>query len=96
MRRSSISTVGRSGVPAPLDYEITIPSRASLDIGGTYTDISIDGVRGSVSATTVQGEVTLRGGDGVISLKSVEGIGDGAGCDRPHRGERREQGPRAP
>ncbi len=69
----SISTVSRSGVPAPLDYEVTVPIRASLDIGGTYTEISIEGVRGSVSATTVQGEVTLRGGDGVISLKSVEG-----------------------
>ena len=69
----AIATVSKSGVPAPLDYEITIPARASLDVGGTYTDIRIDGVRGSVSATTVQGEVTLRGGDGVVSLKSVEG-----------------------
>jgi DUF4097 and DUF4098 domain-containing protein YvlB len=69
----TISTVSRTGAPAPLDYEITVPARASLEIGGTYTDISIEGVRGSVSVTTVQGAVTLRGGDGVISLKSVEG-----------------------
>jgi DUF4097 and DUF4098 domain-containing protein YvlB len=69
----SISTVSRSGVPAPLDYEITVPIGASLDIGGTYTTIAIEGVRGSVSATTVQGEVSLRGGEGVVSLKSVEG-----------------------
>jgi DUF4097 and DUF4098 domain-containing protein YvlB len=69
----AIATVSKSGVPAPLDYEITIPARASLDVGGTYTDIRIEGVRGSVSATTVQGEVTLHGGDGVVSLKSVEG-----------------------
>jgi DUF4097 and DUF4098 domain-containing protein YvlB len=69
----SISTVSKTGVPAPLDYEITVPAKASLDIGGTYTDIRIEGVRASVSATTVQGTVTLRGGDGVISLKSVEG-----------------------
>lgn len=77
-----ISTVSRSGVPAPLDYQITVPARASLDIGGTYTDIAIEGMRGSVSATTVQGEVALRGGDGVISLKSVEGavtVQDAAG-----------------
>jgi len=69
----AISTVSRTGVPAPLDYEITVPTRASLDIGGTYTAITVEGVRGSVSATTVQGDVALRGGDGVISLKSVEG-----------------------
>ena len=69
----SISTVSKAGVPAPLDYEITVPVRASLDIAGTYTEIGVEGVRGSVSATTVQGGVTLRGGDGVISLKSVEG-----------------------
>jgi DUF4097 and DUF4098 domain-containing protein YvlB len=69
----SIVTVSKSGVPAPLDYEIMVPARAALDISGTYTDIEVDGVHGSVSATTVQGGVTLRGGDGVISLKSVEG-----------------------
>ena len=69
----TISTVSRHGAPAPLDYEITVPSRASLDIGGTYTDITVEGIRGSVSATTVQGSVTVRGGDGVISLKSVQG-----------------------
>ena len=69
----SIVTVSRSGVPAPLEYEITVPAHASLDISGTYTEIAIEGTRGSVSATTVQGGVTLRGGDGVISLKSVEG-----------------------
>jgi len=68
-----IATISRTGVPAPHDYEITVPSRASLDIGGTYTDITVDGVRGSVSATTVQGIVSLKGGDGAISLKSVEG-----------------------
>jgi prepilin-type processing-associated H-X9-DG protein len=68
-----IVTVSRSGVPAPHDYDITVPSRASLDVGGTYTDITIEGVRGSVSATTVQGAVSLQGGDGAISLKSVEG-----------------------
>ena len=69
----SIATVGRTGVPARRDYEITVPARASLDIGGVYTSIDVQGARGSVSATTVQGDVTLRGGDGVISLKSVEG-----------------------
>ena len=69
----TISTVSNRGAPAPLDYEITVPSRASIDIGGTYTDISVEGVRGSITATTVQGSVTVRGGDGVISLKSVEG-----------------------
>jgi DUF4097 and DUF4098 domain-containing protein YvlB len=69
----TISTASSSGAPAPLDYEITVPSRASLDIGGTYTDIAVEGIRGSVSATTVQGSVTVRGGDGVISLKSVQG-----------------------
>ena len=69
----TISTVSHRGAPGSLDYEITVPARASLDISGTYTDISVDGIRGSVSATTVQGSVTVRGGDGVISLKSVEG-----------------------
>lgn len=70
----SIATVARTGASAPLDYEITVPSGAALDVGGTYTTIAIDGVRGPVSANTVQGGVSLRGGDGVISLKSVEGV----------------------
>lgn len=69
----TITTVARTGVPARRDYEITVPARVALDIVGTYTEITVAGVRGSVSATTVQGDVTLHGGDGVISLKSVEG-----------------------
>ena len=69
----TIASIGRSGVPARRDYEITVPTRAALDIGGVYTAIDIQGARGSVSATTVQGDVMLLGGDGVISLKSVEG-----------------------
>jgi hypothetical protein len=69
----SIMTIGKNGVPARRDYEITVPARAPLDVSGTYTTIDIDGVRSSVSAATVQGDVTLRGGNGVISLKSVQG-----------------------
>jgi hypothetical protein len=69
----SISTVNRSGVPAPLDYVISVPAGASLDVGGTYTDITITGAGASVRANTVQGAVSLRGGDGVISVKSVQG-----------------------
>jgi len=69
----SVTTIGKNGVPARRDYEITVPTRAALDVGGTYTTIDIDGARGSVSAATVQGDVTLRGGNGVISLKSVQG-----------------------
>ena len=70
----SIATVARTGASAPLDYEITVPSGAALDLGGTYTAITVEGVRGPVAANTVQGNVSLRGGDGVISLKSVEGV----------------------
>ena len=69
----TIATVSRTGVPARLDYEISVPAKAALDISGTYTSITIEGVQGSVSATTVQGDVSLRGGNGVVSLKSVEG-----------------------
>lgn len=69
----SITTVSRTGVPAPLAYEISVPAKAALDISGTYTDITIEGVQASVTASTVQGDVRLRGGDGVVSLKSVQG-----------------------
>jgi DUF4097 and DUF4098 domain-containing protein YvlB len=69
----SIATVSRTAVPARVDYEISVPVKAALDISGTYTTITVEGVQGSVSATTVQGDVSLRGGDGVVSLKSVEG-----------------------
>ena len=69
----TIATVSRTGVPAPLAYEISVPAKAALDISGTYTDITIEGVQASVTAATVQGDVRLRGGDGVVSLKSVQG-----------------------
>jgi len=69
-----IVTVSRTGVPAPLDYEITVPARSSLDIGGTYTDISVEGVRGWASRKAHQGAVTLRGVHRVNSLKPGEGV----------------------
>ena len=72
----SVTTIGKNGVPARRDYEITVPTRAALDVGGTYTAIDIDGARGSVSAATVQGDVTLRGGNGVnkgLLLRNLDG-----------------------
>src|SRR3954467_12610692 len=68
-----VRTEGRRGPPSIVDLDITVPSWMAMDLSGTYTDISVDGVGGSITAESVQGDIEVTGGTGSINLKSVEG-----------------------
>jgi DUF4097 and DUF4098 domain-containing protein YvlB len=70
----SVEAYTERGPTLTVDYEITVPSTLSLDLGGTYTDITVGDARGDVAAATVRGDVRVRGGTGIISATSVEGI----------------------
>ena len=61
------------GVSTEIDYEITIPATMDVEIGGTFLDIDIEGVRGEVTAHTVQGDLRLVGGSRFVSLHSTQG-----------------------
>ena len=69
----SVRSTGRHGTPQVVDYEITVPVWMSLNLSGTYADITVAGTQGEITAETVQGEVKVTGGSGLVSLRSVNG-----------------------
>src|SRR5213594_137176 len=68
-----IKTGSREGAPSVIDLDITVTQSMALTLGGTYADITVDGVQGAISAETVNGEVNVRGGKGNITLHSIQG-----------------------
>lgn len=68
-----IKTGSREGAPSVIDLDITVPVSTSLTLGGTYADITVDGVQGAISAETVNGEIDVRGGKGIVTLHSIQG-----------------------
>jgi len=69
----SVKAGSRMGAPSVVDFDITVPQDMALTLGGTYTEIEVDGVRGAISAETVEGEINVRGGSGIITLHSIQG-----------------------
>jgi hypothetical protein len=68
-----IETLNRQGIPATVDYTITVPRWMALRLSGMDTDISVDGVRGAIAAESIRGDVKVRGGRGPLQMSSVEG-----------------------
>jgi DUF4097 and DUF4098 domain-containing protein YvlB len=69
----SVKAGSRMGAPSVVDFDITVPQDMALTLGGTYTEIQVDGVRGAISAETVDGSIEVRGGGGIITLHSIQG-----------------------
>jgi len=69
----TLKASSRHGAPSVVDFEITVPQDMALTLSGTYTEITVDGVRGPISAETVDGSVDVRGGGGNIMLHSIQG-----------------------
>ncbi len=63
----------RGGPPRSLDYVITVPKWMAINVGGTYADVTMDGVGADVTVETTRGDINLTGGSGVITLKSIQG-----------------------
>jgi DUF4097 and DUF4098 domain-containing protein YvlB len=70
----------RHGMPAFVDYDITVPKTMTLDLSGQEAEIEVEGVTGGISAESVEGGVTIRGAGGPIEVHTVEGdiVIDGA------------------
>ncbi len=62
----------RGALPV-VDYELTVPQGVHVDVGGTFTDVEVEGVDGEVRATTVHGDVRVVGVRGLVTLESVQG-----------------------
>jgi hypothetical protein len=69
----SVRAASRHGLPARVDYRITVPSWMALSLSGVYTDVTVEGVKAEISAETVKGDVNVTGGEGFIKLSSVQG-----------------------
>jgi DUF4097 and DUF4098 domain-containing protein YvlB len=63
----------RGGRPRSLDYTISVPPWMAITVGGTYADVTMEGVGGDVTVETTHGDIKVRGGSGFVSLKSVQG-----------------------
>jgi DUF4097 and DUF4098 domain-containing protein YvlB len=69
----TVKASSRMGAPSVVDFDITVPQDMALTLGGTYTEIQVDGVKGAISAETVDGSIEVRGGSGIITLHSIQG-----------------------
>lgn len=76
-----VETLNRMGIPAVVDYTITVPQWMALRLSGMQTDISVEGVRGAIEAESIRGDVEVRGGRGPLQLSSVEGSVRAFDCD---------------
>lgn len=59
--------------PQIVDYEITVPARMDLSLGGVSVDVDVEGTQGQVDATTVNGDIRVVGGSGRLALQAVNG-----------------------
>ncbi len=78
--RISLEAEATRGPATIVDFRLSVPRSLSLDLSGSYTDITVEGVNGEVSAETMQGDVTVRGGRGSVKVSSTTGkvLVDGA------------------
>jgi hypothetical protein len=69
----SVEAEARRGPANIVDFLITVPRAFDLELGGMYTDITVEGSDGEVEAQSLQGEVVIRGGRGVVKASSITG-----------------------
>jgi DUF4097 and DUF4098 domain-containing protein YvlB len=67
------SNRGRRGDSASVDFTVTVPSSASLDVHSVSGSLKVTGVRGAVRAETVSGNVTTADTPNLEHAKSVSG-----------------------
>lgn len=68
----SISASSAMGQPI-IDFELTVPVSASLEISAPFADVEIGGTRGAISVETVEGDIQVEGGGGQVELHAVDG-----------------------
>jgi len=64
---------GRRGDSASVDFTVTMPASASLDVHSVSGSLKVTGVRGAVRAETVSGNVTTTDTPNLEHAKSVSG-----------------------
>lgn len=73
LRLSPRGSRGISRMGGVVDYTLTVPAAMSIEIGGMYADVNIEGTRGEISVQTVEGNINVKGGGDVLNLQTVNG-----------------------
>jgi DUF4097 and DUF4098 domain-containing protein YvlB len=61
------------GRRARVDYELTVPRSAHIDLDGQAAETTIEGVDGNITVDVFRGDITVRDAAGNLDLESVEG-----------------------
>jgi hypothetical protein len=73
LRLSPEGSRGIARMGGVVDYTLTVPAAMSIEIGGMYADVTIEGTRGEISVQTVEGNINVKGGGDVLQLQTVNG-----------------------
>lgn len=73
LRLSPKGSRGIARMGGVVDYVLTVPAAMSIEIGGMYADVTIEGTRGEISVQTVEGNITVKGGGDNLQLQTVNG-----------------------
>lgn len=73
LRLSPRGSRGIARMGGVLDYVLTVPAAMSIEIGGMYADVTIEGTRGDISVQTVEGNINVKGGGDILQLHTVNG-----------------------
>ncbi len=68
-----VNARGRRGPANVVDYEITVPAWMAIDVGGMYSEISVEGTRAAIKAHTLEGDITVKGGAEQVTVNTVNG-----------------------
>lgn len=60
-------------MPSIVDLELTVPATMALDLGGPFTDVTVEGSRAEIAIQVKEGDVVVRGGAGRVNVRAVEG-----------------------
>lgn len=56
-----------------VDYRLIVPASMALQLGGSETDVRVEGTRGEVNIDVADGNVTVWGGTGRVSIHTDDG-----------------------
>ena len=70
----TVDSENRAGMPAYVNYYLTVPQWMPLELSGVNTEIAINNMKAAVSAESVSGDVLVRGTSGELDLSSIEGM----------------------
>jgi hypothetical protein len=69
----SVDPEARRGLPGPVDFDITLPRRFSVNIDAMTSDIDIADIEGDIDAENINGNILVTRVTGRVSASSVEG-----------------------